>query len=80
MSQPKIVAFAGSLPGLRAYVTRLGDFREIEDWTLAGFPVTPERLGACLPARLRYIVYQDDGVDHPFARLLPGFERTLLPL
>ena len=33
------VAFAGSLPGLRAYVTRLGDFREIEDWTLAGFPV-----------------------------------------
>ncbi len=33
------VAFAGSLPGLRAYVTRLSDVAELEDWVAAGVPV-----------------------------------------
>ncbi len=32
-------AFAGSLPGLRAYVTRLADLTELEDWIAAGIPV-----------------------------------------
>ena len=32
-------AFAGSLPGLRAYVTRLSDVSELEDWVVAGVPV-----------------------------------------
>jgi hypothetical protein len=47
------------------------------DQALAGFPPTPARLAAWLPANLRYVVYQDDGVDHPFVRLLPGFERAV---
>lgn len=33
------VAFAGSLPGLRAFVTRLSDVSELEDWIAAGVPV-----------------------------------------
>ncbi len=33
------VAFAGSLPGLRARVTRLSDVAELEDWIVAGVPV-----------------------------------------
>lgn len=32
-------AFAGSMPGLRAYVTRFSDVSEIEDWIAAGIPV-----------------------------------------
>jgi hypothetical protein len=32
-------AFAGSFPGLRAYVTRLSDVAELEDWVAAGVPV-----------------------------------------
>jgi hypothetical protein len=32
-------AFAGSLPGIRAYVTRFSDLAEVETWTAAGFPV-----------------------------------------
>ena len=32
-------AFAGSLPGMRAYVTRFSDLSEIEDWIAAGIPV-----------------------------------------
>lgn len=32
-------AYAGSLPGLRAYVARLSDLCEIEDWIAAGIPV-----------------------------------------
>lgn len=32
-------AFAGSLPGMRSYVTRLGDISELEDWIAAGIPV-----------------------------------------
>jgi hypothetical protein len=32
-------AFAGSLPGMRAYVTRLSDISELEDWIAAGIPV-----------------------------------------
>jgi hypothetical protein len=36
---PFNTAFAGSLPGLRAYVTRLADVAEIEAWIAAGVPV-----------------------------------------
>ncbi len=36
---PFNTAFAGSLPGLRAYVTRLDDVSELEDWIAAGVPV-----------------------------------------
>ncbi len=32
-------AFAGSLAGMRAYVTRFNDISEIEDWIAAGIPV-----------------------------------------
>jgi hypothetical protein len=32
-------AFAGSLNGMRAYVTRFSDVSEIEDWIAAGIPV-----------------------------------------
>ena len=32
-------AYAGSLPGMRAYVTRLDDIAEVEDWVKAGVPV-----------------------------------------
>jgi len=35
---PFNTAFAGSFPGLRAYVTRLSDVRELEDWIAAGIP------------------------------------------
>ena len=47
------------------------------DQALAGNPATPQRMAAWQPAKMRYMVYQDDDLDHPFARLLPGFERTL---
>lgn len=33
------VAFAGSLPGMRAYVTRLSDVAELEEWIAADVPV-----------------------------------------
>ena len=32
-------AYAGSLPGLRAYVTRMSDVAELEDWVAHGMPV-----------------------------------------
>lgn len=32
------VAYAGSFPGLRAYVTRLTDISELETWVVAGVP------------------------------------------
>ncbi|HLK55127.1 MAG TPA: C39 family peptidase [Chthonomonadaceae bacterium] len=32
-------AFAGSFPGMRAYVTRFSDVSELEDWIVAGMPV-----------------------------------------
>ena len=32
-------AFAGSLDGMRAYVTRFSDIAELEDWIAAGIPV-----------------------------------------
>lgn len=32
-------AFAGSLKGIRAYVTRFSDIAELEEWIAAGFPV-----------------------------------------
>jgi hypothetical protein len=38
-------AFAGSYPGLRAYVARLADLAEVEDWIAGGFPVG---LSVCL--------------------------------
>lgn len=36
---PFNTAFAGEFPGLRAYVTRFSDARELEDWIAAGLPV-----------------------------------------
>jgi uncharacterized protein YvpB len=36
---PFNTAYAGSYPGMRAYVTRLGDISELEDWIAAGIPV-----------------------------------------
>lgn len=36
---PFNTAFAGSLPGLRAYVTRLDGVRDLEDWIARGVPV-----------------------------------------
>ena len=36
---PFNTAFAGSFPGLRAYVTRFSDLSEVEDWIAAGIPV-----------------------------------------
>jgi hypothetical protein len=36
---PFNTAYAGSYPGIRAYVTRLTDLAEVEDWIAAGYPV-----------------------------------------
>ena len=36
---PFNTAFAGSFDGMRSYVTRLDDLREVEDWIAAGIPV-----------------------------------------
>lgn len=36
---PFNMAFAGSLKGMRAYVTRFDDISELEDWIAAGIPV-----------------------------------------
>ena len=36
---PFNTALAGSFPGMRAYVTRFDDLREVEDWIAAGIPV-----------------------------------------
>ena len=36
---PFNTAYAGSFPGLRAYVTRFSDISELEDWIVAGIPV-----------------------------------------
>jgi uncharacterized protein YvpB len=36
---PFNTAYAGRYPGIRAYVTRLGDVAELEDWIAAGIPV-----------------------------------------
>jgi hypothetical protein len=36
---PFNTAFAGSFNGMRAYVTRLDDISEVEDWIVAGIPV-----------------------------------------
>lgn len=35
---PFNTAFAGAFPGIRAYVTRFSDIRELEDWIEAGIP------------------------------------------
>jgi hypothetical protein len=36
---PFNTAYAGHYPGMRAYVTRLGDVSELEDWIAVGIPV-----------------------------------------
>jgi hypothetical protein len=36
---PFNTAFAGSFPGMRAYVSRFDDLSELEDWIAAGIPV-----------------------------------------
>lgn len=36
---PFNTAYAGSFPGMRAYVTRFSDVAELEDWICAGVPV-----------------------------------------
>jgi hypothetical protein len=36
---PFNTAYAGHYPGMRAYVTRLGDIAELEDWIAVGIPV-----------------------------------------
>jgi hypothetical protein len=36
---PFNTAYAGSFPGMRAYVTRLSDVSELEDWVAQGLPV-----------------------------------------
>jgi hypothetical protein len=36
---PFNTAYAGEFPGMRAYVTRLGDISELEQWIAAGVPV-----------------------------------------
>lgn len=36
---PFNTAFAGHFPGIRAYVSRLTDVSELEDWIEAGFPI-----------------------------------------
>ena len=36
---PFNTAYAGSYPGIRAYVTRFDDLTEVEDWIAAGIPV-----------------------------------------
>jgi len=36
---PFNTAYAGHYPGMRAYVTRLGDVAELEDWIMVGIPV-----------------------------------------
>jgi Peptidase_C39 like family len=36
---PFNMAYAGSYPGVRAYVTRMSDLAELEDWIAAGVPV-----------------------------------------
>ncbi len=36
---PFNTAYAGSYPGIRAYVTRLSDLAEVEDWIAVGVPV-----------------------------------------
>jgi Peptidase_C39 like family len=36
---PFNTAYAGSYPGIRAYVTRLSDLSEVEDWIAVGVPV-----------------------------------------
>lgn len=35
---PFNTAYAGAFPGIRAYVTRLSDIRELEDWVAIGIP------------------------------------------
>ena len=42
---PFNTAYAGSYPGMRAYVTRLTDLAELEDWIADGLPVA---LSVCL--------------------------------
>jgi hypothetical protein len=49
---PFNTAFAGSFPGMRAYVARFSDVSELEDWIAAGIPVViSARWDLLLPGR-----------------------------
>jgi hypothetical protein len=49
---PFNTAFAGSFPGMRAYVSRFDDLSEVEDWIAAGIPVVlSTRWDQLLPGR-----------------------------
>jgi hypothetical protein len=48
---PFNTAYAGSLPGIKAYVTRLASVSEIEDWTDAGIPVVTSVSSAMLKGK-----------------------------
>jgi hypothetical protein len=49
---PFNTAYAGSFPGMRAYVTRFSDISELEDWIVSGIPVViSARWDMMLPGR-----------------------------
>jgi len=49
---PFNTAYAGSFPGMRAYVARFSDISELEDWIVAGIPVIiSARWDMMLPGR-----------------------------
>jgi len=48
---PFNTAYAGSFPGIRAYVARFGSVREIEDWIVAGIPVATSVSSALLKGK-----------------------------
>ena len=48
---PFNTAYAGSFPGMRAYVARFGGVREIEDWIAAGIPVATSVSSALLKGK-----------------------------
>lgn len=50
---PFNTAFAGSFQGIRAYVTRFGDIRELEDWVESGIPPVVSVSYALLKGRQR---------------------------
>jgi hypothetical protein len=57
---PFNTAYAGSYPGIRAYVTRLTDLSEVEDWINVGVPVVmsvcSDRLNARGPGRNGHVI------------------------
>jgi hypothetical protein len=56
---PFNTAFAGQFDGVRAYVTRLGDVREVEDWVAVGVPVAASVSFDLLNGKSR-----DEGTGH----------------